>query len=75
MRALFMDFPNDPAVATIGDEYMFGPAFLVAPVTQQGATNRKVYLPDGSEWYDYWTDQRYAGGQTIVAAAPIDRIP
>ncbi|WP_258191471.1 TIM-barrel domain-containing protein [Sphingomonas sp. PP-CE-3G-477] len=75
MRALFMDFPNDPAVATIGDEYMFGPAFLVAPVTEQGATARKVYLPAGSEWYDYWTDQRYAGGQTIVAAAPIDRIP
>ncbi len=75
MRALFMDFPNDPDVATIGDEYMFGPAFLVAPVTEQGATARKVYLPAGSEWYDYWTDQRYAGGQTIVAAAPIDRIP
>ncbi|RZL76814.1 MAG: DUF5110 domain-containing protein, partial [Sphingomonas sp.] len=75
MRALFMDFPNDSAVATIGDEYMFGPAFLVAPVTEQGATSRKVYLPAGSEWYDYWTDQRFAGGQTIVAAAPIDRIP
>ncbi len=75
MRALFMDFPNDPTVATIGDEYMFGPAFLVAPVTEQGATARKVYLPAGSEWYDYWTDQRYAGGQTIVVAAPIDRIP
>jgi alpha-D-xyloside xylohydrolase len=75
MRALFMDFPNDPAVATIGDEYMFGPAFLVAPVTEQGVTSRKVYLPAGSEWYDYWTDQRYAGGQTIEAAAPIDRIP
>ena len=75
MRALFMDFPNDPAVSTIGDEYMFGPAFLVAPVTEQGATSRKVYLPAGSEWYDYWTDQRFAGGQTIVVAAPIDRIP
>ncbi|RZM37563.1 MAG: glycoside hydrolase family 31 protein, partial [Sphingomonas sp.] len=75
MRALFMDFPNDPAVATIGDEYMFGPAFLVAPVTQQGVTSRKVYLPAGSDWYDYWTDQRHAGGQTIEAAAPIDRIP
>ncbi|MDD1451525.1 glycoside hydrolase family 31 protein [Sphingomonas sp. H160509] len=75
MRALFMDFPNDSAVATIGDEYMFGPAFLVAPVTEQGATSRKVYLPAGSEWYDYWTDQRFAGGQTIVAATPIDRIP
>nr|WP_271300914.1 TIM-barrel domain-containing protein [Sphingomonas sp. CV7422] len=75
MRALFMDFPNDPAVATIGDEYMFGPAFLVAPVTDQGVTSRKVYLPAGADWYDYWTDKRYTGGQTVDAAAPIDKIP
>ena len=59
MRALFMDFPNDPQVANIGDEYMFGPAFLVAPVTDQGETSRKVYLPAGADWYDYWTNQRY----------------
>jgi alpha-D-xyloside xylohydrolase len=75
MRALFMDFPADPKVATIGDEYMVGPAFLVAPVTEQGATSRPVYLPAGADWYDYWTEQRYTGGQTVAAAAPIDRIP
>jgi alpha-D-xyloside xylohydrolase len=75
MRALFMDFPNDPAVATIGDQYMFGPAFLVAPVTDQGATSRRVYLPAGSDWYDWWTNQRLAGGQWIDAAAPIARMP
>jgi alpha-glucosidase/alpha-D-xyloside xylohydrolase len=75
MRALFMDFPNDPHVAGIGDEYMFGPAFLVAPVTSQGATSRKVYLPAGSDWYNYWTNKRLKGGQTVEAAAPIDTIP
>jgi alpha-D-xyloside xylohydrolase len=75
MRALFMDFPDDPKVANMGDEYMFGPAFLVAPVTDQGATSRQVYLPAGAEWYDYWTNRKYAGGQTITAEAPIDRIP
>jgi alpha-D-xyloside xylohydrolase len=75
MRALFMDFPNDPRVATIGDQYMFGPAFLVAPVTEQGATSRAVYLPAGADWYDYWTNRRYAGGQTVTVAAPIDQIP
>ena len=75
MRALFMDFPNDPKVATIGDEYMFGPAFLVAPVTEQGATHRPVYLPAGSDWYDWWTGARHAGGQVIDAAAPIEHIP
>jgi alpha-D-xyloside xylohydrolase len=75
MRALFMDFPNDANVANIGDEYMFGPAFLVAPVTEQGQEARQVYLPAGSDWYDYWTNLRFAGGQTVTAAAPIDRIP
>ena len=75
MRALFMDFPDDPKVADIRDEYMFGPAFLVAPVTDQGATNREVYLPAGTDWYNYWTNERSKGGQTISVAAPIDTIP
>jgi alpha-D-xyloside xylohydrolase len=75
MRALFMDFPNDPKVAGIGDQYMFGPAFLVAPVTEQGQTKRTVYLPAGTAWYDYWTNQRFAGGQTVEVDAPIQRMP
>jgi alpha-D-xyloside xylohydrolase len=75
MRALFMDFPNDPNVTDLRDEYMFGPAFLVAPVTEQGATRRGVYLPAGSDWYNYWTNERIHGGQTIEVAAPIDVLP
>jgi alpha-D-xyloside xylohydrolase len=75
MRGLFMDFGDDPRVADIGDEYMFGPALLVAPVTEQGRTSRRIYLPAGTEWYDFWTNERFHGGQTITAAAPIDRIP
>ncbi len=75
MRALFMDFPQDPKVADLRDEYMLGPAFLVAPVTEQGATSRAVYLPAGADWYNYWTNQRLHGGQTIQADAPIDRLP
>jgi len=75
MRALFMDFPDDPNVAGMGDEYMFGPAFLVAPVTEQGATSRSVYLPAGADWYNYWTNQRIRGGQTIQVSAPIDTLP
>ena len=75
MRALFMDFPNDPNVANLPDEYMFGPAFLVAPVTEQGATHRQVYLPAGCAWYNYWTNQRFEGGQTITVDAPIDTLP
>jgi len=75
MRALFMDFPNDPKVTDIRDEYMFGPAFLVAPVTEQGATVRDVYLPAGSDWYNFWTSERRRGGQTIKVNAPIDTLP
>jgi len=81
MRGLFMDFGADPNVANIGDEYMFGPALLVAPVTEQGVTSRQVYLPAGPEgpdrtlWYNFWTNERLHGGQTVTAAAPIDIIP
>ncbi len=75
MRALFMDFPRDPKVMNLTDEYMFGPAFLVAPVTEQGATRRKVYLPAGCDWYNYWTNERLKGGETVEVAAPIDTIP
>jgi alpha-glucosidase/alpha-D-xyloside xylohydrolase len=75
MRALFMDFPNDPMAANIPDEYMYGPAFLVAPVTEQGATRRAVYLPAGCDWYNYWTNERLHGGQTIEVDAPIDTLP
>ena len=75
MRGLFMDFGDDPKVANIGDEYMFGPALLVAPVTEQGVTSRSVYLPAGTDWYNFWTNERVHGGQTISAAAPIDVIP
>ena len=75
MRALPLDFPDDPKVADMRDEYMFGPAFLVAPVTEQGATSRKVYLPAGADWYNLWTNERLKGGQAVTVAAPIDTIP
>jgi YD repeat-containing protein len=70
-----LDFPDDPKVVDLRDEYMFGPAFLVAPVTEQGATSREVYLPSGADWYNYWTNERVKGGQTIRVEAPIDTIP
>jgi alpha-D-xyloside xylohydrolase len=70
-----MDFPNDPKVTDMRDEYMFGPAFLVAPVTEQGQISRAVYLPAGADWYNYWTNERFHGGQTIQVGAPIDTLP
>ena len=82
MRALAFDFRNDAAVFDIKDQYMFGPAFLVNPVTdQQGspgpaiAATRKVYLPRASSWVDFWTGKTFSGGQTIEAPAPIETMP
>ena len=75
MRALFMDFPNDTKAATLNDEYMLGPDFLVAPVTDQGVTSREVYLPAGTDWYNYWTNEKLHGGQTVTVNAPIDTLP
>lgn len=75
MRPLWMAFPNDPNVANLGTQYMFGPAFLVAPVTEQAQVEKSVYLPAGSDWYNYWTNQKLSGGQWVKVAAPIDQIP
>ena len=74
MRGLFLDFGADPNVADLGDEYMFGPALLVAPVTEQGVAERSVYLPAGTDWYNFWTNERVRGGQRLTVAAPIDTI-
>lgn len=75
MRPLVMDWRTDRKTWNIGDEYMFGPDFLVSPVTQQGATSRSIYLPPSPAWYDFWTGEKTKGGQRIEASAPIDRIP
>lgn len=75
MRPLWMDFASDRNVANLGTEYMFGPSILVAPVTQQGQTTARVYLPAGTDWYDYWTGKKEKGGSWVTVAAPIDQIP
>ncbi len=75
MRPLVMDFMNDEAVANIGDTYMFGPAFLVAPVYEYGARSREVYFPECKGWYDFYSNEFVEGGQAMTVAAPYDRMP
>ncbi|MAK98975.1 MAG: alpha-xylosidase [Citromicrobium sp.] len=75
MRPLVMDFKADRATWEIDDEYLFGPAMLVAPVTEFEARERQVYLPEGADWYDVATGKKLAGGQRITAAAPRERMP
>ncbi|MDR3527464.1 MAG: glycoside hydrolase family 31 protein [Rhizomicrobium sp.] len=75
MRGLVMDFPNDLKARNIADEYMFGPSFLVAPITEYKARSREVYLPAGTRWYDFHTGEAFNGGQSIVTKAPLETIP
>lgn len=74
MRGLAMDF-DDPNVRHINDSYLFGPSLLVAPVASFGATSRPVYLPAGSDWYDFNSGELFEGGKTIDANAPFERMP
>jgi len=74
MRPLVMDFRTDARAQDTGDQFMFGPAFLVSPVTYPEATTRQLYLP-GAKWYDFWTGSVVDGGRTINAIAPLDRLP
>jgi len=84
MRSLSFDFRKDKNVYNIPDQYMFGTAFLVNPVTQQlysgkdqnsDVKSRSVYLPEGNNWFDFWTGQTLKGGQTIDAKSPLDILP
>ena len=87
MRALFMDFPQDKKVYDMADEYMFGRALLVAPVTEpmyvdkdksvnlERVKTKPVYLPAGCSWFDFWTGEQFSGQQTINREVPIDIMP
>jgi alpha-D-xyloside xylohydrolase len=86
MRALMMDFPKDKQALDINDQYMFGKSLLVCPVTMpmySKDTNedfstiktKELYLPKGADWFDFWTGNKFTGGQTIKKEAPLDIIP
>lgn len=75
IRPLFWEFPKDPHGYAIDDEFLLGPSLLVAPILKQGQRQRAVYLPAGSDWYDYRTRTRHAGGQFVTATAPLEFIP
>ena len=76
MRPLVMGFPNDPQVLGIGNQYSFGPAIMVTPVTSAGATTQSVYLPAaGAPWYNFWTGATSPAGQRVEAAAPVETLP
>jgi len=74
MRGLIMDFRTDEHSAAISDQFMFGPAFLVNPVTDPGVDSRRVYLPK-AKWHDFWRGSSVEGSRMVDASAPIDKLP
>lgn len=75
MRPMVYEFQHDSAVWEESFDFMLGQWLLVANVLEKGAATRKVYLPKGSEWIDWYTRERYAGGQTIEVDVSLDSIP
>jgi alpha-D-xyloside xylohydrolase len=81
LRALVMDYPDDPATRVLDDEYLMGDSLLVAPVAvtesapaTKTPAQRTVYLPAG-EWQDFWTGQHFPGHQKMTITVPLDRVP
>lgn len=74
MRAMFLEFPGDRECRYTDTQFMFGPDLLVAPVIEEGARIRNVYLPKGS-WYDWYTGDEYNGGRYVDIPVALDRIP
>ncbi|RCX11155.1 alpha-D-xyloside xylohydrolase [Anaerobacterium chartisolvens] len=87
IRSLMFDFAKDKNVKDIDDSFMFGKAFLVCPVTEpmyyeansvplvNTEKTREVYLPEHTQWFDFWTDKQYGGGQAVTCKAELDTIP
>jgi alpha-D-xyloside xylohydrolase len=74
MRPLAMDFRSDTRAQNVSDQFLFGPAILVNPVTERGTTSRRVYLPDAT-WYDFWTGSATKGPRAIDTGAALDHLP
>ena len=75
LRGMMMEFPADKKTYSINDQFMCGSSLLVNPVYEFKQRNRNIYLPAGTNWYDFYSNKSYSGGQTINATAPIDNIP
>jgi alpha-glucosidase/alpha-D-xyloside xylohydrolase len=74
MRALWLHYPTDPEAVKRGDEYLWGRDLLVAPVTAKGASERKLYLPEG-DWYDFWTNEKQTGKREVTRKVDLATLP
>lgn len=74
MRALYLHYPRDPEAVKLGDEYLWGRDLLVAPVVEQGAKSRRLYLPAG-DWYDWWTNEKITGARWLERPVDLGTLP
>ncbi len=75
MRSLVMDFANDSKALDVQFQFMFGKSFMVCPVVEPGIKSQKCYLPQNTDWFDFWTGEKFAGGQTIDRPLKLQAIP
>lgn len=76
MRAMFVEFPDDPVCWELEEQYMYGDKYLVAPILNLGQRARKVYLPSGCDWrLSDGSQQIFSGGQWTEVRAPLDTMP
>lgn len=75
MRSLLFDFQKDKNLINIDQQYLFGPSVMVCPVTAEGLKQMKVQLPENANWVDFWTGEKFTGGQGIETNVSLDRIP
>jgi alpha-glucosidase (family GH31 glycosyl hydrolase) len=74
LRHLMLEYPDDVEARQVSDQFLIGDSLLVAPVLEEGATSRSVYLPAGT-WFDVWTGQSQEGGKRVMVDAPIGKPP
>jgi alpha-glucosidase (family GH31 glycosyl hydrolase) len=74
MRALWLQYPDDPQAVNLGDEYLWGRDLLIAPVVEKAATSRRVYLPAGA-WFDWWTNEKVQGGRWVDRPVDLETMP
>ncbi|WP_455616910.1 glycoside hydrolase family 31 protein [Eisenbergiella sp.] len=75
IRTMFYEFPADKKCWGLRDQYMFGPDILAAPVVYEGAAEREVYLPEGTDWVNVWDKRTLPGGSLVTVKTPIEQIP
>ncbi|MHB8500602.1 MAG: glycoside hydrolase family 31 protein [Candidatus Acidiferrales bacterium] len=74
MRALWLHYPEDSRAVECSNQYLWGRDILVAPVTEKGATRKRVYLPTGT-WYDFWTGEKIQGGAEVTRPVDLTTLP